>query len=186
MPRSVWDPGGFGYNFLGGQGKCKPLPPNVAAVEVYAGGDKKRVYVTWDEIMERRRRRQAERMERIRRPAEPAMLPCYVWTFFNKSDFYYGWYCYVVTQHFQDAVNFRGFDEPLAMSIMMEIPLGFLPLKSNFDSWMAAFARAYPRSRGWPGGKVLYRGKHDPRKAGTYFGWLKNRSTFSLERLNDS
>lgn len=181
IPRGVWDPGGFGYNFLGG--KCDPLPPHVACVEVYVGGDENRVYVTWDELRERRRTRHAERMERILRPAEPAILPCYVWTFFNKQDIpYHGWYCYVVTRQFQDAVNFRGFDEQLAMSIMTEIPLGFLPLKSNFDSWMAAFARAYPRGRRYPNGKVLHREKRDPRKAGTLHGWLKNRSSFSLER----
>ena len=185
IPRGVWDPGGFGYNFLGGQGKCQPLPPNVACVEVYIGGDDKRVHVTWDEIMERRLQRQAERMERIRLPAEPTVLPCYVWTFLVPGDFYSGWYCYVVTRHFADAVNFRGFDEPLALSIMNEIPLGFLPHTANFDSWMPAFAAAYPRSRRWPNGKVLHRGKRDPRKAGTFHGWLTARRTFSIQHPND-
>lgn len=177
MPRKVWEPGGFGYNLMGG--KCNPLPPAIAGVEVDFAS--KRRHVPWTEIMDRRRGRQAEQLERKRRTELPEILPCYVWTFFNAHDIpYHGWYCYVVTRHFEDAVNFRGFNKPLALSIMRAIPLGLAPARDNFEAWMAAFAQAYPRRRRWPGGKVRSRGQRDPRKSGIYFGWLLNRGIFSL------
>lgn len=183
MDRASFEAGGFVYEFLGGE--CRKLPDNVAFVRFGPGSA--HVDVTWDQVMAERRQRQAERLERILCPRQPAVLPCYVWTFFNRQSLPFGgWYCYVVTRHFEDAVNFRGFGEPLALSIMNEIPLGILPTRDNFEAWMAAFARAYPRSRRWPGGIVLRGGKRDPRKSGVHFGWLKNRETFSLRRPSDS
>jgi len=181
MSRNCFVPGGFVYEFLGG--KCRTLPANVA----YVVNGRESRDVTWDEVMAVRRQRQAERMERIRQPAEPAVLPCYVWTFFNRQDIpFHGWYCYVVTRHGDTAVHGKyGLVEvTLAESIMAAIPLGMLPRADNFDSWMAAFAKTYPRSRHWPGGKVLDRGsgERDPRKAGVLHGWIKNRSWFSIQR----
>ena len=172
MQRNCFEPGGFVYEFL--DGKCRTLPANVA----YVVNGREPRDVTWDEVMAGRRQRQAERMERIRQPAKPAVQPCYVWTFFNRQDIpFHGWYCYVVTRHGDTAVHGKyGLGEvTLAESIMAAIPLGMLPLADNFDSWMEAFARRHPRRKL----------KGDPRKAGALHGWLKHRKTFSLTRPND-
>ncbi len=185
IPRKSFEPGGFAYEYR--SGNCRPLAPNVAGRIQDDGIRCPREWrdLTWDEVMTTRRKHQAEQLERIRRTIHrPAILPCYVWTFFNRQIFPYGgWYCYVVTRQFEDAVNFREFNAPLATSIMTEIPLGILPMAENFIAWMPAFARAYPRHRNWPGGKVFTpNGKRDPRKSGVLHGWLINRRTFSLQR----
>ena len=169
--RSALMPGGFIYEML--DGKVRPIPDNLAYVETGCGkyGREQRD-VTWQDVMKARRERQGEILERIRQPSLPALLPCYVWTFFNRQDIpYHGWYCYIVTRQVSFAVNFRSYQEQLANSIMAEIPLGFLPLKENFDSWMEAFAKKYPRTH-----------THDPRKAGTFLGWIKDKNTFSIHK----
>lgn len=181
MNRKSFEPGGFVYEFLDGQ--CRKLPDNVAYVSLGEGRfGRDHRDVTWDEVMATRRQRQADRLDRLRQDCEPAVVPCYVWTFLVPGDFFSGWYCYVVTRQFELAVNFRGFNEPLMASIMVEIPLGWLPLRESFEPWMAAFTRAYPRSRRWPGGVVRHRGEKDPRPAGTFHGWLTDRRTFSVQR----
>lgn len=144
LPRKIYEPGGFAYLFT--DGKCKPLAPHLAGLETSHGGTRRRE-VPWTELMERKRERQRERLQRKRWfDPEPSVVPCYVWTFFNRQMIpYHGWYCYVVSRHFEIAVNFRGFRTDLAESIMREIPLGILPVRECFTQWMEAFANAYPR-----------------------------------------
>lgn len=188
MSRAMFEPGGWAYEFHGGN--CLKLRPNVA------GREKRSTHrfdpegewhdVTWDEIMDRRRARQVEIMERKLRPALPNVLPCYVWTFYINGFPFGGWHCYIVTRHFDFSLSFyrnRPFNAgEIAVQVMEAFPCGLLPLADNLNRWMPAFAKAYPRSRNWPGGKVLRRGEHDPRKAGLAYGWLADRSTFSLSR----
>lgn len=144
-------------------------PPDVASMVSDGRGRRMRA-VTWAEIHARRRQQQAQRMQRIVEPKEPRTVPCYVWTFFNRQSIpYHGWYCYVVTRAKEVAVNFRGFNEPLALSILREIPLGMLPLGDNFEAWMEKFAKTFPRTH-----------RVDTRKAGTHPGWLTDHRTFSL------
>lgn len=149
-------------------------PPEVAAIETdVSWRSPGRHIVTWAELHERRREHQAEILERIRRVELPPVLPCYVWTFFNRQMIpYHGWHCYVVTRHFDVAVTFRGFNEPLAMSIMQAVPCGLLPCPENFDLWMESFASKHPRRKR----------KGDPRKAGSIIGWLEGRCRFTLEK----
>lgn len=137
--------------------------------------------VTWAQVHEARRKRQAERLERIRLAEEPIVVPAYVWTFFNKQFIaYYGWYCYVVTRNRQSfggptstiAVNFRGFNTELALSIMQAVPMGLLPSVENFERWMQLLAKRHPRKK--PRG--------DPRRAGSIVGWLYRRDRFTLEK----
>lgn len=188
MPRSCFEPGGFVYEFHGGN--CRQLAPNVAGREKRTRSrfdDGEWHDVTWDEIMERRRLRQAEIMERRLRPAEPTVLPCYVWTFFISGFPFGGWHCYIVTRRFGDiSLSFYrrrpSHYMEVAEQVMRAFPCGLLPLAENFETWMAAFAKRYPRSRNWPGGKVLHHGEHDPRMAGLAYGWLTDRRTFSLQR----
>jgi len=144
--------------------------------------------VTWDEVMQQRRERQAERLARLREPVEPDVLPCYVWTFYNVQDIPYGgWHCYLITREHGDlaARGKYGTAAWLAENLMTEIQLGILPMVENFTTWMAMFAKKYPRARRWPDGKVFHHGQRDPRKAGVLHGWLKDRTTFSIQRPND-
>ncbi len=127
----------------------------------------------WTEVLDRKRARQKERLERIRWfEPEPGIVPCYVWTFFNRQWIpYHGWYCYVVSRHFEIAVNFRGFRTQLAESIMRAIPLGILPATEHFTLWMEKFAATFPR-----------RNPIDKRQAGSKIGWITDQSIFTIER----
>lgn len=152
-------------------GKCKPLAPHLAGLESYQGEYRE---VPWTEIMDKRRAWQKERLESKRYDwnREPRVVPCYVWTFFNRQMIpYHGWYCYVVSRYFSIAVNFRGFRTDLAESIMRAVPLGFLPDTHFFDEWMERFAETYPRNH-----------SKDKRKAGSRVGWITDRRVFTLDR----
>lgn len=130
-------------------------------------------FITWQEIHDKRRERQAVRLEDIYLPEPPPYVPCYAWVFHNKWSFPYGgWYCYIITRREQVAVNFRGFRESLAMSLMKEIPL-VLPLVDNFYQWMNLFIHDYPRTK-----------VKDPRKAGSVVGWYNDdECIFSKNRV---
>jgi len=140
-------------------------PKDIAVMEPSGRGGP--CYVTWAEILERRRKWQAERLARKRTVPEPRVRPCYVWVFHNPSWLYQGWWCYVVTLRDRIAVNFRTFHSQLAMSLMAEIPVGVVPDRTNFRSWMEAFADQYPR-----------RTTHH-RQAGTVLGWIQDGRIFT-------
>jgi hypothetical protein len=163
------------------------ITPDFAAYEFgHFEHGKTRRKITWAELIDRRRKAHAEHLDRklFSPSSRDGVIPCYVWTFYNPDFIYFGWYCYVITRREHYAVNFRGFRNDLALSIMREIPL---PLRAKrgegggelsppsdedrFDLWMPAFAKAFPR-----------RGRQDKRKAGSRIGWLKDESTFSLAR----
>ena len=137
-------------------------PPEVASC---VGNGRERRYVTWDEVMESRRCRQAERLAEKYRVEPPRIQPCYVWVFFVPPPLYAGWWCYVRTLRECRGVNFPGFMPGLATSIMREFPCGLLPVIENFDKWMPAFAKAYPRPK-----------TGDLRRAGSRVGWLQKVS----------
>ena len=128
-------------------------------------------FVTWAELHEERRTRQAKILKRIRRPPEPFVVPCFVWTFFVPGFIYYGWHCYIVTRTFEVGVTFRDFDEKLAESVMKAVPMGMLPMTENFIVWMEKLAKQHPRKH-----------PRDKRKAGSVVGWLENRRRFTLDR----
>lgn len=161
IDRSVYEPGGLVWLMTGG--RCKPLPKDVAyLVSDYRG----RREVTWREVMEERRERQAEDLEWNRRESEPAYAPCYVWVFDNGPIIPYGgWWCYIVTRHESRAVNFRGFNARLAASLMKNVPCGLQPSlmdgeERQFEEWMPLFARQFACRR---------RGR---RREGRLIGWI--------------
>lgn len=133
--------------------------------------------VTWAEVGEQKRRKQRERLERIREPSHPRFVPAYAWTFYNSGWIYMGWHCYVVTRTEQIAVTFRGLNTGLAESIMRAVPLGMFPVVENFERWMESLAKQRPRRKP----------KRDRRRAGSVVGWLEynsigNPTGFSLQR----
>jgi hypothetical protein len=91
--------------------------------------------------------------------------PCFIWTFFNDSWIYYGWWLYVITAKKRFGINFRGRYEPFAVPIMRLFPCGLLPLWENFEVWMEAFARTYP--------KVT---KKRQKKQGMVLAWAKMKN----------
>lgn len=126
--------------------------------------------VTWAEVGEEKRRRQRERLERIRRPEPPRIVPAYVWTFFIPGWLYHGWHCYVVAREFEVPVTGRDGNTELADNIMRAVPLGIIPHTDHFDRWMAELAKRHPRKKP----------RNDRRRAGVMFGWLENRRRFTL------
>lgn len=140
-------------------------PKDIAVMEPSCHGESR--YVTWAEVLDRRRKWQAERLAEIRIVPEPRVQPCYVWVFYNPIWIYMGWWCYVVTRRGQVAVNFQTFHTQLAMSLMAEIPVGVFPDRNNFRLWMEAVADRYPR-----------RTTHH-RQAGTVVGWMRDKRIFT-------
>jgi len=146
-------------------------PPEMALKEGDYPGQVR--YVTWEELHARRRQRQSRRLDQIRAPLEPAVVPCYVWTFHNDWVMPYGgWWCYVVARQFRIGVNRYRIDEPLALSIMRALPLGLFPIVDNFEKWMVELATQHPRSSH----------QTDSREAGVVFGWLEDRQRFTRNR----
>ncbi len=127
--------------------------------------------IAFKEVHDRRRERQARRLADIRRIPKPQYQPCYAWIFHNKFWLYGGWYCYVMTHRQRIAVNFQGFDRDLAISLMAEINVGVLPDAANFEMWMKAATKQYPR-----------RQNKDTRQAGSIIGWLQDNRTFTRHR----
>lgn len=128
--------------------------------------------VTWAEVGEEKRRRQRERLARIRWPEPPRIVPAYVWAFFVPGWIYHGWHCYVVAREFDVSVTFRGLNIELAESIMRAVPLGMFPHIDHFERWMPELAKRHPRKKP----------RHDRRRAGVVFGWLEDRRRFTLEK----
>jgi hypothetical protein len=148
-------------------------PPDAARKVVYAGGRAR--FVSWAEVHEDRRQRQAQRLAEIRLSSKPDWQPAYVWTFFIPGWLYHGWHCYVVTwrnRHDPLGVTFRNFREELALSIMQAVPLGLPAKLEHFERWMPRLAKHHPRKKP----------RHDPRRAGTVVGWLYRRERFQLSK----
>lgn len=123
--------------------------------------------VTWREVHARRTAEQQRHIDWKRSPDRRAPVFAYVWVFFNPGWLYHGWYCYLVWRENgrveRMAVNFRGYRDRLAASLMRTFPMGQLPglgrPEDVFDRWMEAFAAKHPRRKT----------KRDRRHAGVAF-----------------
>ncbi len=122
--------------------------------------------VTWREVHTERTAHQQRAIDWKRRSDCRPPVFAYVWVFENASWIYMGWYCYLVylengrVQHV--SINFRGYRDRLAASLMRAFPLGLLSLgdgDSGFERWMEAFAARYPRRKP----------RYDRRRAGVAF-----------------
>lgn len=103
--------------------------------------------VTWAQVMEERRKRQADRLEQIRFNRSPCVLPAQVWTFRvpNSAVIYIGWHLYVRTFRDEWWVKGAGVDG-VALDIMRSFPCDLLPIEENFEEWKERFAASYPRA----------------------------------------
>jgi|TARA_Y100000034_G_scaffold19171_1_gene21460 hypothetical protein len=120
-------------------------------------------FVTWQEVHDKRRQRQAETIRRIRQPEPPKVIPCYIWTFYNDTVIYGGWYCYLCT--LRDGSDFSGkfgvewSDQ--AAQLMQAVNVGLFPIEANWEAWMTEIANFYPRNH-----------PTDRRRAGSVVGWF--------------
>ena len=133
--------GVLGY---GNRGFLSGYPPDVVAV--VSRGDGWRT-ITKSDILRNKRERQQRDIERKRLCFDPIVKPCLIWTFYNDTPFYGGWWLYIRALKREWGVNFRGYvahdRDRLITNIMRLYPCGLLPIMENFGLWMSAFAEAY-------------------------------------------
>lgn len=118
-------------NLLGPRGFLSNWPEDVVAV---VNGRP----VTKADILERKRRGQERRLARIRQGPDPRIQPCFVWAFYNDTNFFSGWWLYVRTLKRE----FRVSDDQ-RLKIMRLFPCGYLPMIENYGAWREAFAKVY-------------------------------------------
>ena len=104
--------------------------------------------VTWKQINAGKTERQNRRLQ-WKRERGPFRCAAYLWTFYQPGLFgfaYAGWWAYLWTvkewwklSFDEGSYRFKGVDA------MRLLPLGFLPIKQNFEPWMEEFARVYNR-----------------------------------------
>jgi hypothetical protein len=139
-------------------------PPDVAGYE--SNGIYRRA-VTWDMVMERRRKRQAARFEEIEEnydSEEIKRVPMYVWVFwcpgvggFAFSGFAFkGWWLYLIGRNYSNG-KYMGFE--LTKKIMDLFPLVEANLfgPPDEEKWKREFVKQFPRGLwcGKPQGKAL-------------------------------
>ena len=98
---------------------------------------------TRNDLIERKVQKQNDNISKKRTP-EIQYAPAYVWVFYNNTDFFGGWYTYILSYKKDWAVNFRGFNKQIALQAMNMFPCGILPIVENFNQWMVEFAKTYP------------------------------------------
>lgn len=143
-------------------------------------------FVTWSEVMESRRKRQARELKRKRNERHAVIVPAYVWVFHNDWNFPYGGrYCYIISRfgeegsgrlgHRPHEPNGRPVLNHICCQLMQEINLGLLPVEWNWETWKEQFIAQFPRFH-----------KKDPRDAGSLIGWYdRTEHRFTRHRPNE-
>ena len=117
--------------------------------------------VTRADILTAKRERQRRELEWKRRNREPVIKPCFIWTFYNDSWIYGGWWLYVRT--LKESYQLRtDLEHCLILRIMQLFPCGHLPMLENYNLWKADFARTYH-----------YPITHRPDKNGMAIAWAQ-------------
>lgn len=158
----------------------KPLAKNVASVYKHAYGGfgvvEKWKPITWEEVHKERREKQEAHLESIRQRDVVEIKPCFVFTFYNSSNWFFGgWWLYVMTLKRNFPIGFRGQNKQLILPIMKLFPCGFLPLEENFEEWAEEFARIYHRPT-----------KERKKKIGMVAAWAKIDRGYLVEIMKES
>ena len=182
VPRKCHEPGGIGYLMRTGAGMPPlDLPRDAAGYRSYQTGEHE--WVTWSEILQKRREWQRERLQAIesRYRVKPAVRPAQLWVFDNGDMFPFGgWWCYLRTWKPGGGVDYIGDGGPkgdvstrgtLWRHLMQTIPMWLFPHEGNFAAWCAEIARLHPKRP---------RGGSD-RPEGILNGWTDGRR-FALHR----
>ena len=109
-----------------------------------------------------KRKRQRRELSWKRRSIEPVIKPCFVWTFYNDTFIYGGWWLYVKTLRYSWQIERGGHYERLIVPIMTMWPCKLLPFIQNFDQWKEAFAHNY-----------AYPTQKRPKKQGMAIAWAQ-------------
>jgi len=100
--------------------------------------------VTKADILNYKRERQAKELARKREDSRKIIEKSgYVWTFYNDTPFYGGWWLYLKTAYHDWNMNENRFGKEWIVKIMRIYPCGLLPIYENFRQWKAAFAEQY-------------------------------------------
>lgn len=178
VPRGCHEPGGIGYMMRTGAGMPPlKLPCDAAGYRCYQTGEHE--WVTWAEVLQKRREWQRERLHAIalRYQARPGVRPAQLWVFDNGDMFPFGgWWCYLRTWKPGGGVDYIGDGGPkgavttqgtLWRQLMTSIPMGIFAEASNFDAWCAEIARQHPKRpmagsdrpegilNGWTNGRIF-------------------------------
>ena len=97
--------------------------------------------VTWDEVMDAKRKRQSEILEHKRDPG-PQRRPWMVWVFYNDTDIYGGWHCYLIRYDENGKWLMRPSQELMRLFPLV-LPLG--DIRDQWHNWKVEFARQYKR-----------------------------------------
>lgn len=120
-------------------------PPEVAMVEVDCGRHFGRRVVTWAEVMERRRERQRQILERRRQPDVRPLRAYKVWVAYFGEGLMGGWNAFIENL---DGRTWIDRDRKWLMGALMQLFPLVLPLGLDGDDWEAwqiAFARHFKR-----------------------------------------
>lgn len=120
------------------------LPKETAYLVKYMR-DREFRHVTYQEIAEKKHRKQKRQLARKRISEKAQIKPCYIWTFYNKGFPYGGWWLYVKTHKEDYPLDFTRPRKDLMIKAMQMFPCGLLPIKENFRRWKEEFAKQYHR-----------------------------------------
>ena len=82
-------------------------------------------YVTYTELLELRKKRQAEHLKQVTEPEPPARRAAQIWVFHVSGFFYGGWHLYLRVIGKDEWL--KNHNSLLVMSIIRAFPCGFLP-----------------------------------------------------------
>ncbi len=97
--------------------------------------------VTWDEVMDVKRKRQAKILEHKRDPGRQRR-PWMVWVFYNYTFIYGGWHCYL-TRYDERGTWLSRPSQELMRLFPLVLPLG--EIRDQWHNWKVEFARQYKR-----------------------------------------
>lgn len=124
------------------------LPKDVAHVEIGRGGfgiKPEYRYVYWNELMDKKREKQADELSAKRFSKKDVTKPAFIRVFFNNANLFYGWYIYIVCHKKDWGINFRyEHNDAVIVQAMQMYPCGVLPIIDNFQRWAESFAKTYP------------------------------------------
>lgn len=108
--------------------------------------------VTYKELLDKKIENQNEELRRKRQSAK--IIPCYIWVFYNNTDFFGGWWIYIVTLKKDHGINFRHERNPALVEKAMSLfPCGILPLEEYFDEWAKKFSEIFSNTTFYHGRK---------------------------------
>ena len=101
--------------------------------------------VTAKDITNYHHEEQRTKLRNILANTKDIIKPALIWTFYNDSFIYGGWWLYVRTlkRLWKIDPDYYG-EEKIALKIMSLYPCGLLPILEDFYEWKKQFAKSFP------------------------------------------